>query len=286
MVLVSAGRCDLVSHGTVSKETLPTDNSLIEIDLFQCNITNVKDSAFSNLNQLLILVLQHNSITEIRQNTFTGLSNLYFMDLDGNQINCIEDGALNLPKLNVLSFRENQLTTLSDTVFSQLPSLKYIDLSWNKLKHIGKSLYSLQTVTDIHLCHNKIVDIDLKEFAKLSALHQLSLLNCSFDWTAQADVTDDFITSVNPSLNKLDVSNNNITDPSFINKLKMFKNLEDLVTEKNPFEEITWDASTIKEAFPNLRWIILGKIELDRERMRDLRRAFEAKDIRLRFLLD
>lgn len=278
--------CSLVAHKTITKETFTSANLAEHLDLFFCNITNIEDFAFSNSIQLTFIKLNSNGITELRQNTFAGLPNLEQLEIYFNQISHIEDGALNFPKLRILKLEGNELKTLSGTVFNQLPSLIMIDLSDNGLEQIGRSLYSLQKVEAIWLIDNKIQDIDLKEFAKLPALETLSLRESGFDWSTQADISDDYVKSVNSSLTELELGNKNVTDLRILNKIKVFKNLKVLRLQDTPFEEIPWDTSSFRVAFPKLLSIYVLNPKLNCNRISDLHKEFSEKSIYLGHLTD
>lgn len=78
-------------------------------------------------------------LREIKADTFAGLVHLQKLDLQGNNIDKIDNGAFRtLPKLEVLDMSRNKLRMIHGETFSGLVSLKRLKINDN----------SIQTVSD------------------------------------------------------------------------------------------------------------------------------------------
>ena len=90
---------------------VPTDipNEARHVYLYENKITTLKAEAFSNLNNCVLLDVQHNQISNIETGTFTGLAKVTTLDLQYNKMT--EMGPKNVER-----------TSISDNVILKLES--------------------------------------------------------------------------------------------------------------------------------------------------------------------
>lgn len=217
---------------------------LVELHLDKNEISEIDDYSFYGLISLTDLSLMGNRLTIIRVHTLAGLPTLDFLDLSENEIETIENGALDLPMLRVLRLEKNRLKTLSDVVFDHLPKLSYIVLEENELEHIGQSLYALPSADHINLGRNRIQDIDLAAFARMPTLKDLALQQSGFTF-ATTNIDDD--QEWNSDLRMLNIMDNDLTDATELKKLRIFPNLIWLGLDGNPYTNLSIDNKTLFE---------------------------------------
>ncbi|BFZ09463.1 hypothetical protein BsWGS_12502 [Bradybaena similaris] len=134
----SNGRLRSISRGYETNKNSTVKN----LNLFQCNITNIENGSFSLLPQLTILNLSRNYLTNLTGSLFEGLGNLERLDLSVNRIRKIELGTFdNFPKLQILNLEENKHFGYSNKTF--------LPLLFKNLKQLGKlSLRKMSYQTD------------------------------------------------------------------------------------------------------------------------------------------
>lgn len=242
---------------TIPKEAFAGATQLEEINLRYNRISHIDDNAFVDLNSLDTLVLTGNRLTTLKRNLFTGLTNLKNLELGDNDIESIEEDALNLPLLEEFLFRRNKLKNLSDRVFSNTPNLLNVDLRDNFLEKIGQAFATLHKMNQLQLSNNeKLTDLNLLNFAKLQSLISLELDSVGLRTIGQVQPvdSDSFRTS---TLTTLNLKNNHFSEMDFLRRLTVFGKLEKLFVDKNKF--IRWnddDISQIKVLFPNIELIV------------------------------
>ena len=97
------------------------------------------------------LDLSNYGLTEILSDTFAGLVHLQKLDLQGNNIENVNDGAFaSLPNLEFLDLSRNSLEYVQRTTFAGLVSIKRLKLSGNNVQTIEEgsfqSMKSLEKV--------------------------------------------------------------------------------------------------------------------------------------------
>lgn len=126
----------------------------------------------------------------------------------------IEDDALDLPELVELYLGQNRIKSLTDIVFDGVPKIAKLRLHRNQLERIGRSLYGLYEATSIELALNDIQDIDLAAFAKMPRLDNSGF---TFETTPIEDGQQ-----WNSTLETLFINRNRLTDPTDLNKIRIF----------------------------------------------------------------
>lgn len=252
-------------------------HKLIDLSLGRNEISQIEDNSFSGLDALLDLDLPHNRLTVIHRLTFAGLPSLHNLNLDDNRIDTIEDGAFDLPALMGLFLTKNKLTRLSDVIFQPLHNIVAIKLDDNELEHIGRSLNGLQTVQTISMKRNRIRDIDLTLFAELPHLIEASLTRSGFTF-ATTIIDDDRYW--NSSMSELEIDDNDLSDETELEKLRIFPRLEVLNLNENIFTDFEIRGQrTPKDILPALSLLYLRGTEIDCIDMTSLAQELKAKNV-------
>lgn len=259
---------------TLSPDDWQNATNLTRLRLLENIISELKANTFKGLNKLNELDLRYNRISVISRGAFAGLNNLTGLYLNNNYLSTIEEGAFDLPELLTLWLTRNHLTTLPDLL--KLPKLKTLYLDSNKLTHIGQSLYSLQNLKTVLLGRNEIEDIDLIEFAKLPRLEELDLRSNRFSFQANQHAN---ITVENTSLKTLVLAENNLMDPLDLHQLSVFKGLEYLILDENPYTHFNLNAKDIKAILPKLETLSLKWTKISEKNLQILTQQLNVENV-------
>lgn len=132
----------------------PLMNSLKELDLRNCSLTNLETDLFINLPNLEKLFLSRNMLQKISQETFSHLVRLQHLDLSYNKFESALGYGIPFDPFTVLLSG----MLLEELVFANLSSLIFLDLSHTKLKQESvRALSSLGAkVEQLSLCYTEI----------------------------------------------------------------------------------------------------------------------------------
>jgi len=283
--------------------TLPANvfeyaKNLTQIFAYDTKLITIEDYAFNGLNKLVTLSLHSNSLTVLKRNTFAGAPNIKELMLKYNQIESIEDGALDLPELNdiVLSYNRiesigegtlnlpkleyillthNRIKSLADNVFSGMPHLKLIGIDGNGLHHIGKAFQNCNELIFLSLNENPIDDLDFNAITKLPALLRLLLKDTGLR-LGVADAHEQH--DKESQIFELDIANNGLASTDVLARLQRFKNLMTLQLEGNNFSELN-GFETIKKDFPVLEDISLTQNKFNCDTLKSIVDSIEAQKV-------
>lgn len=252
-------------------------HKLIDLALARNEISEIEDHSFYGLNALLDLDLPHNRLTVIHRMTFAGLPSLRNLNLDHNLIDTIEDGAFDLPALMGLFLSQNKLKRLSDAIFHPLRKVVAIKVDDNDLGFIGRSLSGIRTLQTISLKRNRIQDIDLTILAELPNLIEASLTRSGFTFdTTRIENGQRW----NASLTELEIDENDLTDETELEKLRIFPHLEVLNLNGNLYTDFEIRGpKTVTDILPALSLLYLRATEIDCIDVTSLARELKAKNV-------
>uniref|UniRef100_A0A4P6DCT4 Putative membrane glycoprotein lig-1 panstrongylus lignarius n=1 Tax=Rhodnius prolixus TaxID=13249 RepID=A0A4P6DCT4_RHOPR len=185
--------------------------SLRELDLSHCRLTQIAPKTFSNLRGLELLDLSGNDLTEIKADTLANLESLEDLYLAYNSISKIDPNAFNdIDDMIKLSLRGNPIKTLEGI---EVPGLAELDISECDLEILaGASFRGFLDLETLNLSRNSIRDIDPEAFYNLLNLKYLDL---SFNMIRGP--LDDSLFSLNQKLETISLAGNK--------ELKVFKEL-------------------------------------------------------------
>lgn len=153
-----------------------------------------------SLTQITSINLSGRNLKDIPEEVF-GCINLRKLNLSNNSISCIPLKIRNLRKLEVLNLTGNKLAQLHGGLF-QLIKLKRLVLANNNIKSLPNQIEKLTKLEALMVQNNKLISIN-----------------------------SDHLTQ---QIRKLNISNNNITDISWIKKIP---NLKQMWIGGNPFNK-------------------------------------------------
>lgn len=135
--------------------------NLEQLRLSQNQISRIPPGAFSKLENLVLLDLQHNKLNDhvLKPDTFQGLKSLMQLNLAHNILRKMPP---KVPKaLHQLYLDSNQITTIPNGYFKAFPNLAFIRLNYNKLSDRGlpKNSFNISNLLVLHLSHNKISNV-------------------------------------------------------------------------------------------------------------------------------
>lgn len=201
----------------------------LKIFKFPANkIKVVAPFTFSGTEQLQYIGLNGNSLTKIPKDMFSGATNLETLNLLGNNIELIEDGALDLPKLTALDLSYNRLQQLSDVIFINSIGIKSLRITNNQLTQIGRSLDPLSNLTALSLSENVIDDIDLA-----AVLQHPQLIALDLSRSGLLSVNTVYQANVTYAVEFLDISHNGLPQRDILRRLGSCSNLKKIYVAGN-----------------------------------------------------
>ena len=154
-------------------------SNLTEFNLRNNHLNDIQPGIFFTITNLRTLNLKCNKLTQLDDEIFKPLSLLKNLMLANNPL--IKIPILSLPNLQTLSLHDCFLTQINDTEFSPLSQLKYLNLAGNPFLTSIPGLLSMTSLTHLNI-------------SRLPQTNPISL------------------TSFPPTLEILDLSNNDLSD--------------------------------------------------------------------------
>ncbi|XKL66864.1 hypothetical protein PGB90_010284 [Kerria lacca] len=113
----------------------------------ECRITNVHETAFQRLTNLIELDLSFNELTMVPSQTFPHIPSLMKLILSGNPIRALKSGTFSALKyLTTLDLSNCHIDNVEKKTFDGLHKLEWLKLEGNQLKNI-KQAETLPTIT-------------------------------------------------------------------------------------------------------------------------------------------
>ncbi len=181
--------------------------------------TNLAEAGFvSQMIQLRRLDLSGNHLTET--GFLSTLSKLEEADISDNQIPklLLTDQLQSLRRLDVSG---SGITSLA--IAAELNLLDYLDLSCNQLVTPGRLMLYTPALTELDLSNNRLRDMGKQRCQKLEILDVSDNLLLTTEWI-----------TLQPSLKKLNLEHNLISDLSGLLKNNLFRQMNFLGLDRNP----------------------------------------------------
>ncbi|KAB0791836.1 hypothetical protein PPYR_03636 [Photinus pyralis] len=152
--------------------------TLGRLDLDYNQIDHLPNSCFDGLENLILLLLNHNSIKTIQENSFSGLPKLYTIFLIKNQIQTLHPRCLRpLENLEELLLCANKIRALPDGLFDGNTRMHDLNLHDNHLTEVPPLFGGIATLRKLDLGFNKIREVPRNSFATGTDRKALSMLN-------------------------------------------------------------------------------------------------------------
>ncbi|XP_051562545.1 toll-like receptor 13 [Myxocyprinus asiaticus] len=233
-------------------------NTII-LDISFNSISQISESDFIRLPNLINLNMSHNRISEIHSSALSGLPNLEELNLSNNKIKTVSTKLLSgLVNLSHLRLDSNYLETIENLSFASLSNLRVVNLTNNKLNHISRlqPILTIPYLEELYLGNNSFTVFNSSNVP--SALSTLKKLDLSFNPLTMFKITENIF----PGLEYLDLSYcfQNCTldwiilDKAFLNAVKTLNISSNHISEKQldnimqSFTSVTWiDINDMKE---------------------------------------
>ncbi|XP_050539406.1 protein artichoke [Daktulosphaira vitifoliae] len=244
----------------LSPELFFKTNSLTHLNI-RCNgITEIPETMFQTLSNLIWLDVSENQIANIRIGSFAGLSSIKYINLSKNKLSSFK-GEYFITKrssgtsLEEIDMSNNQISYLFPSTFKVHPSIKSIRLSNNKFNYFPSELISgLAYLQEIDLSKNSLKALEEFDFAGLPNFRELNLAENQIDTISETTFHNSTqLQTINLANNNLErigertfqglnrlhylsLENNNLTElPDLIFDRSRLKVLENINLSKNKF---------------------------------------------------
>ncbi|XP_072024540.1 uncharacterized protein [Amphiura filiformis] len=209
------------------------------LDLSNRRVTQVEPNTFSNLTDVIILLLSRNNISTIEPDIFKGLQNIHTLDLSFNQISSIEAGSfLHLYTLKRLLLNVNKLLYISHSWLDGLVSVQVLYLGGNTINDVESDIYSDMESSQVL----SITDSQLSQIENLPS--ELLLLDLS------SNNFSSFPIDLPKNLTHISFDNNQF---SLLNQTKFSSTLISLVLSNNDIVSIPNDTFSHLQKLKRLR---------------------------------
>lgn len=199
------------------------------LDMQANKIEHLPENSFIKLNNLTHLLLNDNKISRLHNNTFAGLSKLRHLNLDNNEFSSLPARILQpLVSLEYISIINNHFHRLS--LYFWPPTVEFLYLNGNQLTGVPETIdYSNMKILD--LSSNRLKTFDIKNMT-LPNLERLDLSNNEL-----TDVSGTMFISM-PNLMSLTLARNKLTFNISSNSFRDTPNLKLLDLAENNIEMI------------------------------------------------
>ncbi|XP_052762397.1 toll-like receptor 6 [Mya arenaria] len=200
--LTSLERFDLSFNPitSVTKRAFDGGKSLTELDLSDCDISDLFPYFCDYLPNMTNLYLQNNRFKRFDFEDIVNCTALKMLNISGNHLTVVQGEAVGLISIEHIDFSRNQVNVLN-TTFKGLQNLKHLHLQDNVLDHLvegqfeGASnlvyvnlannmihkttnftkVFTMVNLTHLHLAQNKITILENESFTALRNLEVLDL---------------------------------------------------------------------------------------------------------------
>ena len=182
----------LENYKVLIKDPLYHLSTVLYLKMLHCTFPGnfVTPKIFTNISDILTLILANNNIHSVIRNSFISMRKLTYIDLRNNHIHTINTlnfvGLTSLENLDLYNF---QITTLNTYSFDGMIFLKMLNLSTNAITTLNQlCFYGPISIATIDLRYNKLLSMDLLSFPVGLVhvrLHFDEALYCCFIGTTQ-----------------------------------------------------------------------------------------------------
>ena len=182
----------LENYVVLMKDTLYHLSTVLYLKMLNCTFPGnvVTPKIFTDISEILTLILTNNNIYSVIQNSFISMRKLTYIDLQNNHIHTINSlNFVGLTSLESLYLYNFQIATLNIYSFDGLIFLKMLNLSTNEITTLNQLyFYGLISIETIDLRYNNILSMEILSFPVGLVhvrLHVDEALYCCFIGMAQ-----------------------------------------------------------------------------------------------------
>lgn len=136
------------------------------------------EGAFSNLENLVDIILEDIGIKQIYPGAFNNLTKIYCIRVKNNNIYEIPAGIFNNLLLSELNLVNNSINVIQPTAFDDMPNLSIILLNDNNLRHWNSDWFTnTPRLTIIDFSENCISALPAKAFKNVAGSHVVKGVN-------------------------------------------------------------------------------------------------------------
>lgn len=161
--------------------------SLQELDLSGCNLTQLLPTMFSKLTTVTYINLASNNLTDLPKAMFAPLLDLEHLDLSSNKLTQLKSDMFekNVEMVS-LKVRNNPLSSLKGV---RIENLQTLDIGLCKFSVIDADTFSgFPNIKDLNLDGNRITSINSDAFKSMPRLQNLDLSNNKLTGPLPADI--------------------------------------------------------------------------------------------------
>jgi Leucine rich repeat/BspA type Leucine rich repeat region (6 copies) len=187
--------------------------SLVELNLFNNEISDIAEDAFVDLRSLNLLDLSNNRLKHLSNNIFKGLTALVRLFLDRNRIESVDENSFKaLEMLERLRLDNNSITILPEHLLRNVVKIEQISLSQNKLETLHRDFFDTNPrLITVLLEKNNLSVLSYTLFSNKKNLSLVNLLgNVCINSTFSTNVVSEL--SIKNMIKILDESCRDIND--------------------------------------------------------------------------
>lgn len=198
------------------------EDGILAVKFESCELFTIPNGIFINLLSVLCLISSAPGFAAISEDSFQNANSLQFLYLQQNRIERIEAATfVQTPNLNELNLGENRIYEVSSSAFAGLERLECLALYKNDIEffHAG-TFYPLTSLMTLDISSNKIQVLTARSFSRNKFLSNINAAN-----NLIFSIPDDFMNQV-PSVNVLNVMNNNCTKSTMLEEIPLIRILD------------------------------------------------------------
>ncbi|XP_051967227.1 lumican-like [Xyrauchen texanus] len=148
-----------INNNNLTEVPTGLPSGLKQLRLAYNHIAKISPSAFQNLENLKLLLLQGNRLKTIEDGDFKGLGALNLLDLSHNILDTFPKYLP--PSVQQLYLSNNSLTGLTESSLQGFNGLRYLRLGHNKLTNVGldPEAFNLTSLVELDLSYNQLTEI-------------------------------------------------------------------------------------------------------------------------------
>lgn len=148
------------------------------IQIINETIPVIYEGAFTNLSNLVDVILDGDDIRAIYPRAFQNLERLYCIRIRNNFVYEIGEGIFNYLPLSELNLVNNSISVVHRDAFSHMPNLTILLLNDNNLKRWDSDwFFNTPKLSTLNFAHNLIEFLPARAFKNVNGVHVVNSVN-------------------------------------------------------------------------------------------------------------